>query len=93
MPFNILIVDDSPAMPPLGRVLDASISLGQRLEAGDGEEALRLLAGQWIDVVLTDLICPAWTEKNRAPRIAGRFSARHPHSSNLHDRTEGACAA
>jgi two-component system, chemotaxis family, chemotaxis protein CheY len=60
MAFNVLIVDDSPAMRAfIGRVLDVSgFPLGMRLEASDGEEALAVLAGNWIDVVLTDLNMP-----------------------------------
>ncbi len=60
MAFNVLIVDDSPAMRAfVGRVLEISgFAVGMRLEAGDGEEALRLLAEQWIDIVLTDLNMP-----------------------------------
>lgn len=60
MAFNVLIVDDSPAMRAfVGRVLEVSgFPVGVRLEAGNGEEALRLLAEQWVDIVLTDLNMP-----------------------------------
>jgi two-component system, chemotaxis family, chemotaxis protein CheY len=60
MAFNVLIVDDSPAMRSfVGRVLELSgFALGQRLEASGGEEALRLLGEHWVDLVLTDLNMP-----------------------------------
>ena len=60
MAFNVLIVDDSPAMRTfVGRVLELSgFAIGQRLEASGGEEALRLLGEHWVDLVLTDLNMP-----------------------------------
>jgi two-component system chemotaxis response regulator CheY len=60
MAFNVLIVDDSPAMRAfVGRVLELSgFSVGSRLEAASGEEALRLLRDNWVDIVLTDLNMP-----------------------------------
>jgi two-component system, chemotaxis family, chemotaxis protein CheY len=60
MAFDVLIVDDSPAMRSfIGRVLDISgLSVGRRLEASDGEEALALLAGNRVDLVLTDINMP-----------------------------------
>jgi two-component system, chemotaxis family, chemotaxis protein CheY len=61
MAFNILIVDDSPAMRAfVRRVLDLSgLTVGKCLEAGNGREALDLLRDEWVDVVLTDLNMPA----------------------------------
>jgi len=61
MAFNVLIVDDSPAMRAfVGRVLDLSgLPVGRRLEAGDGAEALSVLGREWIDVILTDINMPA----------------------------------
>lgn len=58
--YNVLIVDDSPAMRSfVRRVLELSgIPVGQCLEAGDGKEALEILRKQWVDVVLTDLNMP-----------------------------------
>jgi two-component system chemotaxis response regulator CheY len=60
MPFNLLIVDDSPAMRSfIRRVLDISgFAVGECAEASNGEEALELLRRQWIDVILTDINMP-----------------------------------
>jgi two-component system chemotaxis response regulator CheY len=92
MPFNILIVDDSPAMRAfVGRVLDASgFPVGERLEAGDGEEALRLLAGQWIDVVLTDLNMPRMDGEELVRRVSlDDYMRGIPIVVISTDRTEG----
>jgi two-component system, chemotaxis family, chemotaxis protein CheY len=60
MAFNVLIVDDSPAMRSfVRRVLDLSgIDVGICLNAGNGQEALDLLRSQWVDVILTDINMP-----------------------------------
>jgi two-component system, chemotaxis family, chemotaxis protein CheY len=60
MAFNVLIVDDSPAMRSfVRRVLDLSgIDVGTSLNAGNGQEALDLLRTQWVDVILTDINMP-----------------------------------
>jgi two-component system chemotaxis response regulator CheY len=60
MAYNILIVDDSPAMRSfVRRVLDLSgLEPGLCLEAGNGQEALDQLRAEWIDVMLTDINMP-----------------------------------
>ncbi len=60
MAFNILIVDDSPAMRRVvRRVVEMSgISIGLYLEAGNGNEALIKLRSEWIDIVMTDINMP-----------------------------------
>jgi two-component system, chemotaxis family, chemotaxis protein CheY len=60
MAYNVLIVDDSPAMRSfVRRVLELSgIEVGQCMEAGNGVEALEVLQKEWVDVVLTDLNMP-----------------------------------
>ncbi|MBI4874104.1 MAG: response regulator [Acidobacteria bacterium] len=60
MGLRILIVDDSPAMRAfIRRVLELSgLEIGRYLEAGNGEEALRLLEDHWVDAVLTDINMP-----------------------------------
>jgi two-component system, chemotaxis family, chemotaxis protein CheY len=60
MAFNVLIVDDSPAMRTfVGRVLEMSgFDLGRRLQAGNGLEALQVLGQEWVDVILTDINMP-----------------------------------
>jgi two-component system chemotaxis response regulator CheY len=58
--FNVLIVDDSPAMRRfIRRVLTLSgIDLRECLDAGNGEEALSLLRANWGDIILTDINMP-----------------------------------
>ena len=60
MAHNVLIVDDSPGMRKvIRRVLMLSgFPVAQCAEAGDGLEALMVLQGQAIDVVLTDINMP-----------------------------------
>ena len=60
MAFNILIVDDSPAMRRVvRRVVDLSgFDVGKYLEAGDGEQALAVLQSEWVDLVVTDINMP-----------------------------------
>ena len=60
MAFNVLIVDDSPAMRSfVRRVLELSgIDLGVSHNASNGQEALELLHSQWVDVILTDINMP-----------------------------------
>jgi two-component system chemotaxis response regulator CheY len=60
MAFNLLIVDDSPAMRTfIRRVVNLSgFALGSCAEASDGLEALDLLRSQWVDVILTDINMP-----------------------------------
>lgn len=59
-PPNLLIVDDSTAIRKiLLRVLhQTGLELGQVLEAGDGKEALRLMEGRDISLVLSDINMP-----------------------------------
>jgi two-component system, chemotaxis family, chemotaxis protein CheY len=58
--YNVLIVDDSPAMRRfVRRVLELTgIELGKCLEANNGQEALDLLRIEWVDIVLTDINMP-----------------------------------
>jgi len=60
MAFNVLIVDDSPAMRSvIRRVLDISgFSVGACVQAANGEEALSLLQSQPVDIILTDINMP-----------------------------------
>ncbi|MEA1867510.1 MAG: response regulator [Thermodesulfobacteriota bacterium] len=60
MSFNVLIVDDSRSMRA---VIKKSISLSgfkmdQCLEAGNGKEALDVLAKGWVDVIILDINMP-----------------------------------
>jgi two-component system, chemotaxis family, chemotaxis protein CheY len=58
--LRVLIVDDSPAMRVfIRRVVQLSgLEVTAYLQAGDGGEALRLLAGELVDVILTDINMP-----------------------------------
>jgi two-component system chemotaxis response regulator CheY len=60
MAFNILIVDDSPAMRRVvRRVVDLSgVDVGNYLEAGDGVQALAVLRAEWVDLILSDINMP-----------------------------------
>jgi two-component system chemotaxis response regulator CheY len=58
--LRVLIVDDSPAMRAfIRRVVELSgLEVAAFFHAGDGAEALRLLAGEHVDVILTDINMP-----------------------------------
>jgi len=60
MLVDVLVVDDSAAIRKiLQRVLrQTGMAFGQIHEAGDGEEALAVMAGQHIDLVLSDINMP-----------------------------------
>jgi two-component system chemotaxis response regulator CheY len=60
MAFNILIVDDSPAMRRVvRRVVDiAGVNVGKCLEAANGVEALVILRSDSVDLVMTDINMP-----------------------------------
>ena len=60
MAYRILIVDDSPAMRTfIRRVIDLSgFDASLCVEASNGEEALAVLKGEWIDAILTDINMP-----------------------------------
>jgi two-component system chemotaxis response regulator CheY len=60
MAFNILIVDDSPAMRRVvRRVIDISgVDVGKYMEAGNGLEALVVLRSDWVDLIMTDINMP-----------------------------------
>jgi two-component system chemotaxis response regulator CheY len=60
MSFNVLIVDDSNAMRAvIKRVVAISgFRMNKCLEAGHGGEALKLLADEWVDVIISDINMP-----------------------------------
>ena len=72
MAFDVLIVDDSPAMRAfIGRVIDISgLDVGKRLEASNGQEALDLLHRHWIDIILTDVNMPVMNGEQFVARLA-----------------------
>ena len=60
MAYRVLIVDDSPAMRAfVRRVIELSgFDMAECFEAGNGCEALDLLAREWVDAILTDINMP-----------------------------------
>lgn len=60
MAFNILVVDDSETMRAVIKktVAMSGIQIGEIREAGNGKEALMVLEGAWMDVVLSDINMP-----------------------------------
>ncbi len=60
MPLDVLIVDDSAAIRKiLQRVLlQADVSLGTVIEAGDGVEAIEKLRQQKVSLILSDINMP-----------------------------------
>jgi two-component system chemotaxis response regulator CheY len=71
MAYRVLIVDDSPVMRRfIHRVMDMSgFDYDCLFEAGDGEEALRILEREWVDVILTDINMPRMTGEELVRRI------------------------
>lgn len=60
---SVLIVDDSSTMRKIvARCLrQAGLDFSEILEAGDGREALQVLEGSKVDVILTDINMPNMT--------------------------------
>ena len=60
MNYTVLIVDDSATMRKMIKrtVMMADLPLGEVLEADGGEEALRVLAEEQVDLVLADVNMP-----------------------------------
>jgi two-component system, chemotaxis family, chemotaxis protein CheY len=58
--YRVLIADDSPAMRSvIRRVIELSgFEVDEFVEAADGGEALSLLRGQAVDIILTDINMP-----------------------------------
>ena len=60
MSFNVLIVDDSRLMRAVIKktILMSGFKLDQCLEAGNGREALDVLAKVWVNVIISDINMP-----------------------------------
>jgi len=60
MAYSVLIVDDSPVMRKyIRRAISLSgLDLGACFDASNGEDALRLLEENWVDIILTDINMP-----------------------------------
>jgi two-component system chemotaxis response regulator CheY len=71
MGFRVLIVDDSPAMRAvIRRILELSgFDLEGCLEAGHGGEAVGVLAGAPVDVILTDINMPVMNGEQLVSRL------------------------
>ena len=60
MALNILVVDDSSVMRAMiiKTLRLSQLPLGEILEAPNGQEALKVLDGKWIDLALVDINMP-----------------------------------
>lgn len=60
MSFNVLIVDDSNAMRAVVKkiITISGFKIDQCYEASNGREALDILQGTWVDIILSDLNMP-----------------------------------
>ena len=74
MAFNVLVVDDSAVMRAMiARVVRLSgVPLGEMYEAGDGAEGLRVVAEQWVDLVLLDINMPVMNGEEMLRRLRAR---------------------
>ena len=71
MALNILVVDDSSVMRAIIiKTLRLShLSLGKVREAANGQEALKVLDGNWIDLALVDINMPVMDGEEMIDRI------------------------
>lgn len=71
MRFNVLIVDDSAVMRKmvLRTVQLSGLPLGEVHEAGNGQEALDVLAEHWIDLALVDINMPVMNGEEFIRRV------------------------
>src|SRR5262245_21441019 len=72
MAYRVLIADDSPVMRSfVRRVIEPSgFELSECYEASDGEEALAILAEEWVDAILTDINMPSVDGEELLRRLA-----------------------
>lgn len=76
MPITVLVVDDSKlARIVAGKAIAAHQPDWQRVEASSAEEALRIVAGQPIDLAILDFNMP---DKDGL-ELAAELRAAHPH--------------
>ena len=71
MALDVLVVDDSAMMRAIiTKTLRLSgLPLGKVFEAANGEEGLRLIGENWIDVVLVDINMPVMNGEEMLDRI------------------------
>jgi two-component system, chemotaxis family, chemotaxis protein CheY len=60
MSYNVMLVDDSRSMRKviLKTLQLSGFEIGECLEASNGQEALDILEGKWIDLILSDVHMP-----------------------------------
>ncbi|RMH16617.1 MAG: response regulator [Gemmatimonadetes bacterium] len=71
MVFNTLVVDDSAVMRKMIiRTLHLSgVPLGEVYEAGNGQEALDVMADHWVDLALVDINMPVMNGEEFIQRV------------------------
>jgi len=71
MAFNILVVDDSSVMRAIiiKTLRLSQLPLGEVYEAANGQEALKLLEGKWIDLALVDINMPVMDGEEMIKRL------------------------
>jgi len=71
MALNILVVDDSSVMRAIIiKILRLSqLPLGEVLEAQNGQEALKVLDGKWVDLALVDINMPVMDGEEMINRL------------------------
>jgi len=71
MALNTLVVDDSSVMRSIiiKTLKLAGLSLGEVLEAGNGQEGLRLLENNWVDLALVDIHMPVMDGEEMISRL------------------------
>ncbi|HXK61370.1 MAG TPA: response regulator [Acidobacteriota bacterium] len=80
MALNVLVVDDSAVMRAIViKTLHLSgVALGQIYEAKDGEQALRVLDENWVDLALIDINMPVLDGMDLIERVR-----QNPETSDL----------
>jgi len=71
MALNTLVVDDSSVMRSIiiKTLRLAGLSLGDVLEAGNGQEGLKLLEDNWVDLALVDIHMPVMDGEEMINRL------------------------
>ena len=71
MSLNILVVDDSSVMRAMiiKTLRLSQLPLGEVLEAPNGQEALNVLDGKWIDLALVDINMPVMDGEEMIDRL------------------------
>lgn len=79
MAYNVLIVDDSPGMRKVIRKMlgQSGFETGLCVEAGDGLEALAVLAKESVDIVFTDINMPNMNGEELMERISVTPAYKH----------------